>query len=229
MRNPKQEIECVENLANEFPECKILFVSNVIDSDFSDYSPSKPNIHKFVSGKKYSISKAINLAIDKITDETYFCFVQSDVIINRKFIGVFEKIASDVELKTGVIGTARRNNFNTFNRRMKSKYGVDFYKVIWSDSVMFFRTDLIQSIGRFNEEYLGDKESQEYCYRAHEAGFSNYYVIPSDGMVYKHNSVPFNNKVKTDKNEFLNTVSNTRKLFWKEWTTWEKNQKHLFV
>lgn len=229
MGKPDQEIVCVENLAKQVPECRVLFISNVEDPDFTNYTPTLSNIEKRVSGTKYSIAKAVNLAIDELQDEEYFCFVQSDVMVNREFLEAFEKIVSDETLNTGVIGTARRNIFDRYNIKMAPKYGVTFHKTLWSDSIMFFKRDLINVIGKFNEDYLGDKESQEYCYRAHKAGYNNYYVQPGQHMIFKHHSVPFTGKVKYDKNEFLSVVETTRNKFRKQWSQWEENQVRSFV
>ena len=110
MGRPKMEISNVEYLAKEFPNSRILFISNVEDEDFSKYIPSRDNIFKLVSGKKYSISKALNLGIKELKED-YFIFVQSDVKVNKQAIDFFKK-THQTQPNVGVIGIQQHSNFN---------------------------------------------------------------------------------------------------------------------
>lgn len=229
MTRPQFEINNVENIAKTFPESDVVFVSNIDDLDFKNYIPKYTNIKKRISGKLYSISKAINTGLEELTDHQYISFIQSDMIVSKDVIQFCKKIVDDTDLKCGVVGVRSHSTFNRFNKIIKRYDKIDLYRVLWSDGIMFWSKNLYDTIGEFDEIYLGDKESQDYCYRAHQAGYHNYYFKPSDDMLVKHNSLPFPQKTKYNSNDFMNIVNNTKNIFRKKWINWEENQKHLFV
>ena len=229
MTRPEYEISNVEHLAKIFPNDRILFISNIEDEDFSKYNPSLPNIEKYVSNKLYSISKAINTGLDKLLDEKYICFIQSDVRLSANVIERCRQICDDIGLNTGVVGTKAHSNFQRFNKLINGKFNdVTLYNALWADAVMFWSTDVLKRVGRFNEIYFGDKESQEYCYRAHDLGYNNYYFTRSKDMIYESNSISFPQKTKYDSNEFMDIVHKTQHQFKKKWIPWEETQHHRF-
>ena len=227
MNNPEMEIRNVEKLAKNFPTSKVHFIANVEDEDFDTYKPKYPNIVKQISGVKYSISKALNLSIDRMEHTDYYVFVQSDVTFEPSVISIFSKLAES-DPKCGIVGITKRSNFHKFNKKVNVVDNILSYKVLWTDGIMFM-TSVIAKKFKFDESYFGDKESQDICYRLQEAGYNNYFIPKQENVSYAHSSVSFQGKVKTDKVEFLDTVDNTRKIFKSKWSIWEDSQKHLFV
>ena len=231
MTRPEYEISNIEHLAKTFPNDRVLFISNVDDPDFSDYQPSQPNIEKYVSNKLYSISKAINTGIDKIKDEKYICFIQSDVRVSYNVIDCCKQISDAPTLKAGVIGTTPHSNFNTFSKLLSNDIdgtGQKLYNVLWADGIMFWSTKVMDEIGTFNEEYFGDKESQEYCYRVHDAGYNNYLFTISKNMSYETRQLSFPAKTKYDSKEFMTIVNETVDRFRQKWHPWETHQHYRF-
>lgn len=224
MNDPEMEIRNVEKIAEDYPDSKVYFISNIEDDTFREYTPRFNNIIKLVGGLKYSISRALNSCLDKIEETDFFVFVQSDVTFDTTTLDVFTDIASK-DSKCGVVGITRRSNFNRFNKRVDLLKGIDSYKVLWTDGIMFMTTNLAKEF-KFDESYFGDKESQDLCYRLHDAGYNNYYV---SNVKHAHISKSFDNKLKVDKQEFLETVKQTRAIFKSKWSKWEDSQPHTFV
>ena len=231
MTRPEYEISNVEHLASTFPNDRVLFISNVEDEDFSNYQPSQPNIEKYISNKLYSISKAINTGIDKIQDEEYICFIQSDIRISYNVIDCCKQIADAPTLNAGIVGTTPHSNFHRFSKLLSDNidgHGQKLYNVLWADGIMFWSTKILHQIGMFNEEYFGDRESQEYCYRAHDVGYSNYYFTIAREMFYETRQLPFSSKTKYDSKEFLAIVNDTDKRFREQWYPWQDEQDYRF-
>lgn len=89
----------------------------------------------------------------------------------------------------------------------------------------------MNQIGTFNEEYFGDKESQEYCYRAHDTGYNNYLFTITEEMFYETIQVRFGNKVsdkKYDVDKYLAVKNDTVKRFRDKWIPWEERQYYRF-
>lgn len=229
MGRPQLEISNVEKLATEFPDSRILFVSNVEDEDFSNYIPTKNNIIKKVSNKKYSISKALNLGINSL-EEDYFVFVQSDVLINKPAINFFTEIHQTYP-NVGVIGIQQHSNFNKFHKQIPHP-NASMFNVLWTDAVMFIHKNVINKLGPFNEDYLGDKESQEYCYRAIEEGYQNILIQKHQDkqIQWSHTSTAFESKIKHNPQEYLKVKNYSKQLFRERWSgdSWENHQSYLF-
>lgn len=226
MSRPELEIKTVENLANEFPESKVYFVCNTAKDRFTSYQPPNNNIIKEISDKKFSISKALNVGLSNFTED-FFVFVQSDMYVNREAILLFKELYNKLD-NVGVIGVTKHSGFDTASKNI-SFPGTNLFKVLWADGIMFFSRKVFEQVGYFNEDYLGDKESQEYCYRAHDLGFTNLFVAKSEAGRWAHTTVEFSRKVdRTDTEEFLNSVKQSRALFYERWLQWEQDQRKLF-
>lgn len=222
MSRPSFEISNLEMVAKEFPNQRILFISNVEDKDFTNYNPKSKNIEKYVSGVEFSISDAINTGISKAKGEKYFCFIQSDFFINKDAIKDIKSLCDDPSLNTGVIGIRPHSTFKKFNKRIGIFYSLEVFKVLWGDGIMFCKMSIFDTVGEFDNSYRGDVESQEFCYRVHDAGFNNYIVKKaSDKQSWNHKSTPFQNKAKKNSSTFLKLVDNSRKLFKKVWGDWQ--------
>jgi hypothetical protein len=230
MNRPLFEILNLENCANNFPESRFIFISNVEDDSFSDYEPNVPNVEKHISGVKYSISEAINKAYALRKNEKYFCFLQSDVYITQNSINSIKSLCEDPNFNVGVVGITKHSNFNRFNKRMGMYYGMNIHKVLWADGIMFFKMEMFENVGLFDTAYFGDKESQDFCYRVHSLGYDNMLVESCvENNKWFHESLTFSEKSKTDNSNFREMVTASRNLFAKKWYSWEDNQTHLFV
>jgi len=230
MNRPLYEILNLENCASNFPESRFLFISNVEDENFSNYEPTLPNIEKHISGVQYSISEAINKAYSLNNGEKYFCFLQSDVYIPKESIKSIKSLCDDVNFNVGVIGITKHSNYNRFHKRLGIYYGLNVHKVLWADGIMFFKMSMFDAVGLFDTAYFGDKESQDFCYRVHSLGFSNYYVESCMEInKWVHSSLTFSEKSKTDNSNFRKLVTESRDIFAKKWYEWEHKQTHLFV
>jgi GT2 family glycosyltransferase len=128
------------------------------------------------------------------------------------------------------VGITKHSNFNRFNKRLGMFYGMDIHKVLWADGIMFFKMSMFDSIGLFDTSYFGDKESQDFCYRAHDSGYNNLFVEScTENHRWIHNSITFSEKSKTDNSNFRKLVTESRNIFAKKWYEWEDRQTHLFV
>lgn len=228
MARPELEISSVEKLAKTFKEAQVYFISNVEDEDFNKYVPTQSNIQKVISGTKFSISKALNKVLRELDDEKYVCFVHSDIVIPRELIESCIKISDTPELNVGVLGVESRSNHSTYGKDTGVYSDIKLKRVLWSDGIMFFTREVFEEVGYFNEDYFGDKESQEYCYRVHDKGFSNYKMTLPQHLSIDHHLIPFTGKVKYDKEEFKLAVEQSRTLFRSIWHPWEPEQKHFF-
>ena len=97
---------------------------------------------------------------------------------------------------------------------------------------MFIHKTTINKIGLFNEDYLGDKESQEYCYRVIEHGYQNLFIQDHklNNVKWEHTSTVFENKVKYNQQEYINVKNHSKHLFRERWSgdSWENHQLYLF-
>lgn len=227
MNDPEMEIKNVEKIAKEYPDSKVFFISNVKDKVFESYTPTYNNIVKLVGGLKYSISRALNKSIEHMDDTDFFVFVQSDVTFERSTLESLTN-ATLADNNCGVIGVTQRSNFHKFNKKVNLVNNLKTFKVLWTDGIMFMRGRLAKEF-KFDEIYFGDKESQDFCYRVHDAGYNNYLVPNQRDAKHQHVSKSFDNKLKEDKQEFLETVKETRNLFKNRWREWEETQRHMFA
>lgn len=230
MSRPQLEQSTAIKLAKDFPYCRVLFIANTPnDADFNDFDEDKRilNLEKYTSDKLFCISKALNLGLSKRLDEKYFIFIQSDMLCEPHTIEKAIQLIDDPSMNTGVVGLVKHSNFDKFNKTINHPDHGTLSKVLWADGMMACSMDLFDQIGIFDEIYLGDKESQDFCYRAQKGGFNNY--IPH-GSKWKHNTVGFSRKItKYDKQLFLNTVNQSRDIFNTRWSEWEQNLKHTFA
>ena len=127
MNRPDIEISNVEKLANDYPDERVCFVSNIENDDFNNYIPTKLNIEKYISGLNFSISSALNTAINNIKDEQYVCRLGSNVSLNGDWVERCINVCEDKTLKTGVIGIRKHTTFPEYNKHIGNKYGLELY------------------------------------------------------------------------------------------------------
>jgi GT2 family glycosyltransferase len=127
------------------------------------------------------------------------------------------------------VGTTKHSNFDRFHKYLGSnERGQYFYTTLWADGVMLWSRAILDQVGRFNETYFGDKESQEYCYRVHDLGYNNIYFTPDPDTLYENQQVDFSYKTKYDVQEFLAIKNETVDRFRDKWCPWEEMQYYRF-
>ena len=218
------EILCVENLCEQAlkhnVENEVHMVCNFESIEFEKWKPEHPQIQKHVSHLMHSISKALNVIAkqENTKDFDYFCFVQSDVFFEdetwiEKCIEVYETYGN-----VGVIGTRPHSDFERYNKLIADIKinGIDeMHEVLWSDGIMFFSTKFFDEIGYFDEQFFGDCESQDFCYRLFEKEYKNIYIHFKYLKGY-HELVGFDRK--SSKSDLLiKDVNRSRKLFFRKW------------
>ncbi len=217
--NPDRTNRCVDHLLFQCElnniDFKIFVVSNIEDDKFENWIPKDSRVIKMVSGQIHNVSKALNLAINKITDEDYFVQLQDDMfILDNKWIDNFIQIYNVSELKCGVLGIRPHTTRNTYCLPVENKYNYKMEELLWSDGVMFMSTNIFSRVGKFEEVFVGDKESQDFCYKVHESGLRNY-------MVYinrRHESSGHGAKFSGEKQKFyIKCVVESKKMFFKKW------------
>jgi len=219
--NPKKTVRCVQNLLNQCEkndiEYKIFVVSNVEDELFSQWDPGIDEVEKIVSGLNYSISKALNVSINKY-DSDYFVFLQDDMFIHDdNWIGNFIDLYENDLLNCGVIGTRPHTTSKIYCKPVNGDYPYRIDELLWSDGVMFFSTKLFGEVGIFDENYFGDCESQDFCYKVKDAGYKNYRIH----MDQTHETSGFDGKVRENHHEFLQHVNRSREFFHDRWDEWQ--------
>jgi len=218
------EIKCVEDICNQSlkhnVENEVHMVCNFENLEFEQWKPKYPQIQKHVSHLMHNISKALNVVAQQknTKDFDYFCFVQSDIFFQdemwiEKCIEVYETHGN-----VGVIGTRPHGVFKFYNKPINDIKinGInELYEVLWSDGIMFFSTKLFDQIGYFDEQFFGDCESNDFCYKAFEKGYKNIY-IPDKYLKCEHKFVGFSEK--SQKSELLlKQVEMSRNLFFQKW------------
>ena len=230
------EILCVETICQQAlehnPENEVHMVCNFKSLEFDQWTPKNPQIQKHVSHLMHSISKALNVVAkqENTKDFDYFCFVHSDVFFEdvtwiEKCIEVYETHGN-----VGVIGTMPHSSFERYNKRITNikVNGIhEMYEVLWSDGIMFFSTKLFNEIGYFDERFIGDCESNDFCYSVFEKGYKNIH-IPGKYLKFKHKMIDFSKK-SPETELLLNNVKKSRKLFFRKWEhIFRKYFQHIY-
>lgn len=215
---------------------KIILVNNSASSfsDFDDWIINSENVIKKYSDNKYNISASLNMVIDEILDDDYFCFIHDDqMIFDDYWIKNFIRIYKCEKLKCGVLGLRSHykgksliKRFPLFKRKnFIKKYKYEIQENTWTDGVMFIAVNKIREAGRFDENYYGDCESEDYNYKLRELGYRNYRVL----VLNKHFSAQFGQKVNNNGNkEFLEYVKKSREYRTKKWSNKQEITKIPF-
>jgi hypothetical protein len=193
--------------------------------EFKLYTPISSKVTKHISNLEFSISRAVNSVFESIfvKDNDILGFVQSDCYFeNHDWITYYLEILTNSEYNPGVLGQRPhlRTNVLTLKEKYKDKFSL--FNSFWNDGVMLFKASLIQDIGLFDENYFGDCESQDFCYRAHEAGFNNYWLSDNEAFFkFKHITVNFDYKARYNPEVYKLKVSQSRKYFDSKWREFE--------
>lgn len=225
MTNPQQEFDCIAQLVNQFEsnnlDYTIYFVANIPILEFENYQPSTGKVVKSVSNLEFSISRAINSVLKNIEYQKtdVLGFIQSDSFFEKPdWIVDLLDVVQDPKLKAGVVGVRPHRSSNEIGAPIKFKEKFDIHPVRWTDGVMLFTGEVFDTVGQFDENYFGDCESQDFCYSVQQAGYTNYWCPDKDKQLgYTNKSMDFSEKVRNNKEIFLQKVEQSRRYFKNKW------------
>jgi len=225
-RDPVGEVKCVNGISSIAQKLglnyKIYFVCNEWDlkPEFQNLKFNDPNVIVMGHNNNYSISISLNMALNEIItspDSEYVCFVQSDVHFKnenwlKSCIDIYN-MYDDI----GVIGFLPHTIRNTYPEiPFTTIHGQPFVKTLFADGFMFFDSKIVNEIGLFDEDYYGDKESEDFCYKANNFGYHNLRLLNSKNEI-THIHFDWDKKTNTNPQEYINSVSNSRELFKHKW------------
>lgn len=231
MTNPSQEFDCLKELAITFDlsnlDYTIYFVSNIELNEFNSYVPYNNRIKKSISNLSFSISRAVNSVFENIEfqDDDILGFIQSDTFFgNKKWITEYIDILNDKNLNAGVIGARPHKASNKFFNSIFYKNKFTIVKVLWADGVMLFKGKTFKDTGYFDEQFFGDCESEDFCYRVHDKGYNNYWLSDDTKYFnYENRAVSFDSKARYDRENFKQLVNFSKIYFRTKWKDFEYN------
>jgi hypothetical protein len=226
-------IKCLYKLAEQCEKSKFdykIYIScnESNNKAFNNWNPNHKNIFKTTAGEKYQLSRSVNVVIDEITDEDYFCFISDDIIVNDDlWVSKFQKIYETKELNCGVLGVIPHTN--SFVRHIDSrKLPLVIEQHKQPDGIQFLSTDRLREIGKFDEELLGDCQNSDYAINMLFHGYYNYKV----NIGINHITRDFASKPLTgDSDEFSKMVLNARIRQKKKWnlqTGWRRGNVSIY-
>lgn len=212
--NPAHTQACVDGLieTTQDVERDIYVVVNEMNEAFERWKPEAP-VQKRCSNLAFNIAKAINTGIDELTDHDYFCFVDEGLRFRQGWLEDLINIYEEYD-NVGVIGNKGHSTFKFYHVPLKDK----LYEVLWSDGIMLIKRDRIEKVGRFDEDYFADCETQDYCYRLMEAGYTNLYY---QSEKLHHKNVGWSDKSPRSK-ELIEVAERSRGLFMSRWDEWRR-------
>jgi len=229
MTQPENEFKIVDYLHDQLEDLNLdfhlYFVCNTDMDEFRKYTPKTGKITKHISNLQFSISRALNSVFESIeyTEEDILGFIQSDCYFeNYNWIKYYIEIINNPEYNAGVLGQRPHLRTNIISLKEKYKDKFSLFDSYWNDGVMLFKGSLLNDIGMFDENYFGDCESQDFCYRAHQAGYKNYWLSDNEKFFkFKHLTVNFGSKARHDQGIFHKKAQESRKYFDSKWRQFE--------
>jgi glycosyltransferase involved in cell wall biosynthesis len=215
---PKRTVACVDHLHKQIvangANHRIAVVINEMTDEFDDYDSRHSNVRKYRGNLRYSVSRALNTAIQARTgDERYFCYVDEGIRPTRDdWFSALIRLYAEFG-PVGAVGCRKHSTFHKWHRVLRD----GLYEVLWSDGFLFVDFDRFDKVGTFDEAYFADREIQDFCYRLHDTGFRNLCV--SGGV--RHEQEAFPRKVSQDRDRFLSLVAESRAIFARRWGPWE--------
>lgn len=230
MTNPPVEFSCIKTLDHQFSKLnldyQIYFVSNFFIEEFDKFKVPSDKVTKLNSNLRFNIARALNFVFEniEINDEDVLGFIQSDVFFeNDNWIEPYLEIIATEEYNSGVLGVRPHKSNNVVELLGKYDNKFSLYSSLWNDGTMLFSGKVLKTVGLFDEKFFGDCESKDFCFRAHEAGFINYWMSDDENWFrFKHLTSSFQYKAKVDKSTYLSLVDDSRKYFHKKWEKFEK-------
>ncbi|WP_270089163.1 glycosyltransferase [Sphingobacterium sp. SYP-B4668] len=132
----------------------------------------------YYSDKNIGLGGAYNYWLNKYCQNySYFVTFDQDTWIPSNTLVLLQSIL-DSNRNIGIVGPSfsRSNSSTTEDGKV-----LDTYTII--QSCCLFRTELLQKVGGFNEDYFIDSVDFEYCLRVGKAG---YRVVKYDGVTIEH-------------------------------------------
>lgn len=219
MSNPAGEFMFLERITKQFDSAgvdfKIYFVANIPILEFNEYIPTDSRVIKSISNLEFSISRAINSVYESIEfeDTDILGFIQSDTYFeNDMWVLDIIDIINNPKLNAGVVGLRPHASCTAYTENgisINDKFNI--YPSNFTDGVMLFTGKVFRDVGAFDEMFFGDCESQDFCYRCIENGYINYWCKDTGYFGYKNYTLPFENKARFNKIEFLTKVEESRK------------------
>ncbi len=204
-----------ENVKNLGIEYKICVVVNTPSQIFDSYRFSVP-VEKLCGNLQFNISRALNTACKINPHFEYFCFFDEGIrISNIDWVGYILRLFTE-KPSVGLVGCRPHTSFKYYNNKIKDD--PLFYEVLWSDGILFTKMSIINLFNGFDESYFADCELQDFGYRLHASGYTNYYW---KGLADSHKLVKFEKK-HSNKAEILRVCQSSRKLFYDRWTDFER-------
>lgn len=229
-RDSDGEIKCVNGISSIAQKLgldyKIYFVCNewYLKPEFQTLKFQDPNVIVMGHNYNYSISVSLNIPLKTIRNSPnskYVCFVQSDVHFDnenwlKRCIDVY-----DMYDNIGVIGFQKHSIRHTYPESKFTSIGeYDFLKTLFADGFMFFDSKFINEVGLFDEQFYGDRESEDFCYRVNNAGYTNLRLLDNLNEIH-HYQIPFRKKTNSNSEEYMNKVNETQILFKNKWSDLE--------
>jgi len=225
-RDTKGEVECINGLSSIAQKLgldyKIYFVCNEwnLKPEFQTLKFNDPNVIIMGHNYNYSISVSLNTVLKTIrtsSNSEYVCFVQSDVHFKnenwlKRCIDVY-----DMYEDIGVIGFQKHSTRHTYPEIPFTTIGEhEFLKTLFADGFMFFDSKFINEVGLFDEQFYGDRESEDFCYRVNNLGYHNLRLLDSKNEI-NHYQIPFHKKTNSNPEEYMKSVDKTQILFKEKW------------
>lgn len=212
-------INCVKalqkNIAQFDIDFKICVVVNSVNSSF-DKVDFGPDVDKLCGNLKFSISKALNTAIQANPSADYFCYIDEGITIDNNYwidylIELFNKNS-----QIGLVGCRPHGTPEKYSKPISDD--PELYQVLWSDGILFTRMSHVLSLNGFDEQYFADCEAKDFGYRLHEAGYKNIFWR----NLANHVLIDFVDKSDTP-DEILYHRDKSRNLFSNRWSKFEES------
>lgn len=218
--DPKNVNECVrslyDNLNNSDIDYKICVIINEPSKAFDDYTFDCP-VEKMCGHLQFNISRALNTAYSNNLNYDYFCFFDEGIrISNSQWLDFIIKFFESRE-NVGLIGCRPHTAFNHYHKMIMDDPML--YEVLWSDGILFTKMSLLKKFNGFDESYFAECELQDFGYRLHISGYTNYYWR---NLADSHKLTKFEKK-HTDKNAILRARKNSRRIFHDKWVEFERS------
>lgn len=214
-------INCVNELRKNITRFNIDFKICVVINSANDKFENTdfgPGVDKLCSNLNFSISKALNTAIQANTGFDYFCYVDEGIIIeNAYWIDYLLELFNNNN-NIGLVGCRPHGTPEKYSEPISTD--PELYQVLWSDGILFTRMSHVLTMNGFDEAYFADCELQDFGYRLHSVGYINIFWR---GLA-SHKLIDFTYKSNTPQ-ALIAYRDNSRQLFRKRWQEFEKSTR----
>lgn len=178
---------------------KIIIIENSNDKSIKEEIDKIDKNIKIIFSENYGYGSAINLARQNINTNYFFIFNPDVKNIDDKMINEFYIAAKELKDDFGALGPRFLNVKDKSHKQsnINDKYGL--INSI-SGSAMFFKTEIFDQIGGFDENIFLYFEETDYCYRSIKKGFKIYQINSSK---IEHNAGTSTQTSTSDENKSL--------------------------